>query len=117
MPTIVRIATGGTTDALMLAGVLSLVFIMTTVLIEKDYPEWIKTAVSKTYVEKAATWLAEVAPDYMEDLTPLKEDTGTVSESDKPESIKQMEENKRDNASEPSKWESLDELKNRMGVD
>ena len=92
-------------------------FIMTTVLIEKDYPEWIKTAVSKPYVEKAATWLAEVAPDYMEDLTPLKEDTGTVSESDKPESIKHMEENKRDNASEPSKWESLDELKNRMGVD
>lgn len=32
VPTIVRIATGGSTDALMLAGVLSLVFIMTAVL-------------------------------------------------------------------------------------
>lgn len=92
-------------------------FIMSTVIAEKDYPDWIKTAVSKPYVEKAATWLAEVAPDYMEDLTPLKKDTDTVSESEKPESIKRMEENKRENTSSDTEWKSLDELKDRMGVD
>lgn len=90
-------------------------FIMTTVIAEDDYPEWIEKAMTRPYVEKAAEWLAEVAPDYMEDLTPLKEDDGSVSESEKPKAIKRLEKAKEEN--EGTEWESLDELKQRMGVD
>lgn len=89
-------------------------FIMTTVIAEDDYPEWIENAMTRPYVEKAAEWLAEVAPDYMEDLTPLKEDDNSASESEKPKAIKRLEREKEEN--DGTEWQSLDELKERMGV-
>lgn len=90
-------------------------FIMTTVISEDDYPDFVKNAITRPYVEQAAEWLAEVAPDYMEDLTPLKEGDDAVSEDEKPAAIKRLERTKEEN--DGTEWQSLDELKERMGVD
>lgn len=40
-------------------------FIMTLVLNEKDYPEWVKQAETRPYVARAAGWVADAAPDYL----------------------------------------------------
>ncbi len=40
-------------------------FMMTLVLAEKDYPEWVKQSHSRPYVAKAANWVASAAPDYL----------------------------------------------------
>lgn len=43
-------------------------FMMTLILAEKDYPEYVKQAHSRPYVEKAASWVAQAAPDYVQAL-------------------------------------------------
>lgn len=44
-------------------------FAMTLVLNESNYPEYVKQAKSRPYVEKSAAWVAKVAPDYISALT------------------------------------------------
>ncbi len=74
---------------------------LTFVFDEKGYPEYVKTSVTRPYVEDAAAMLAKIAPEYLEDMKPLKE----------------MQERAEDNsvespADEPGKyqWESMDKL-------
>ena len=40
-------------------------FIMTLVLTEKDYPEWVTKAATRPYIARSAHWLASLAPDYL----------------------------------------------------
>lgn len=40
-------------------------FVMTLVLAEKDYPEYVKQAHTRPYVAKASAWVAGAAPDYL----------------------------------------------------
>lgn len=93
-------------------------FIMGVVIRPEDQPEWIKTAKSKPYVEKAAKWVADVAPSYMDELSPLKEKDADTDDGEKPEIIRGMQEEKDAGDTAPGpEWESLDELKKRMQVD
>lgn len=92
-------------------------FIMSVVLNEKDYPEWVQKAYSKPYAEKAAAWVAKVAPSYMNDISPLKKDNDDSEGSsitDKPKVIRGMEYEKATGRAADNAWQSLDELKRRM---
>jgi membrane protein required for colicin V production len=52
-------------------------FIMTIVLAEKNYPEWIKASLSKPYVEQVVVVLKDLTPEYLDKLTkPGKEGEG-----------------------------------------
>lgn len=93
-------------------------FIMGVVIREEDYPEWVKTAESKPYVEKAAKWVADVAPSYLDEISPLKEKDPNATEEKKPGVVKRMEQEKEAGETKPDvEWESLDELKKRMQLD
>jgi membrane protein required for colicin V production len=48
-------------------------FIFSFFMPEEDYPEWLKTAHTRSYVESGAVIIAKMAPDYLESLTPIKE--------------------------------------------
>lgn len=54
-------------------------FAMTLVLNESNYPEYVKQAYSRPYVEKAANWVAKVAPDYISALTNASHDRDSSS--------------------------------------
>lgn len=96
-------------------------FVMTVVMPPKDYPEWVKTAKTRLYVEKSAKWIAAMAPSYLDDLSPLKEkgkkslkdfgddeDTGALDKAIR-------EGGKTDEDAEPStRWQSMEELQKRM---
>lgn len=49
-------------------------FMMTLVLSEKDYPDWVKDAYTRPYVAKSAHWIASLAPDYLEAFLQQAED-------------------------------------------
>lgn len=48
-------------------------FVMSIVVNEKDYPDWVKEAKSRPYVAQSAEYVARIAPDYLSVLT-KKED-------------------------------------------
>ncbi len=50
-------------------------FLLTIALAERDYPEWLKTSVTRPYAEKGALMLARAAPDYLRDLSSLQKAT------------------------------------------
>lgn len=64
-------------------------FALTIVLTEKNYPEVVKTAYSKPYVEKLAKALGKLAPDYLDKLTKGKE--GGASEKQVNELIEKLD--------------------------
>ena len=41
-------------------------FIMTLVMNEKDYPEWLEGAITRPYVAQAANWVARMTPSYLD---------------------------------------------------
>ncbi len=78
---------------------------------KSQHPEWFEGSVSLPYVERAATWVAEVAPDY------LKE----VSEGDKnvDNAVEDAVDDAKDNIDDSTTdmnvdWPTLDDLKQRM---
>lgn len=90
-------------------------FIMGT-FIGNTEPEWLRESVTAPHVEKAASKLAEIAPEYMEDMLPAKDDDGIdldINDDEIKEKMRRIKEDTDENASE--KWESLDELRKRMG--
>ncbi|PZP85812.1 MAG: hypothetical protein DI582_04710 [Azospirillum brasilense] len=98
-------------------------FIMSVVIREEDYPEWVKTAVSKPYVEDAAKWVATIAPNYLDDISPLKPEDGDESleeklekDEEKPAIIRQIEVEK-ESSGPDTRWQSLEELRKNMGVE
>lgn len=95
-------------------------FIM-NMFIGEEEPEWLAQSVTKPHVEKTAEWLAEVAPEYMDDMMPKKgEVASSDADTDSDYNIsKELERLKTedDDADATEKWESLDELRKRMGVD
>lgn len=65
------------------AFIVSLGFLlMTFVMSEKNYPEWVAEARTREYVAKGADILAQVAPTYLEDSTRLSEIFGTKPSED-----------------------------------
>lgn len=93
-------------------------FIMGVVIREQDYPEWVKTAKTRSFVEQAAKWVAEAAPSYLDDISPLKEKDAESDNAEKPDVVREMEQEKARGETKPDmQWQSLDELKKRMKVE
>lgn len=92
-------------------------FIMTVVMSEKDYPDWVKTAVTRPYVENAAKWISQIAPNYLDEMTPLKDDKKDPVKDSEPNVIERqfVPDDSTDEDAEPSEhWESLEQLQERM---
>ncbi|MDE3060077.1 MAG: CvpA family protein [Pseudomonadota bacterium] len=47
-------------------------FLLTIALPEKEYPAWLKTSVTRPYVEQGAVVLARVAPHYLREISSLE---------------------------------------------
>jgi len=47
-------------------------FLLTVVLPEKEYPEWLKASVTRPYVAQGAAMLAKVAPQYLFEIASLE---------------------------------------------
>lgn len=91
-------------------------YIMTVVISEEDYPEWVETAVSRPYVEATAKWISEIAPNYLDDMSPLKDDKLDLSGGNHEPNTVERAIGPTDEDAEPSnRWESLEELRQRMG--
>lgn len=88
-------------------------FIMTVVLRPEDYPDWVKQAVTRPYVEDAAKWVASVAPNYLDDMSKLKKEPGTAPTSGEQPTIIRPHV-PADDAEPSTRWQSLDELQQRM---
>ncbi len=57
-------------------------FLMTIAQPEDEYPEVIKTAVTMPYVERCAIWVAKVSPNYLTDISSLKEKIAAEEEQE-----------------------------------
>jgi membrane protein required for colicin V production len=83
--------------------------------IEKQ-PEWLRTSVTKPYVEKSATWLARLAPEYLAEISTLK-DAAAVQASDElkdeTETDEKLLQDDNDPTSEP-KWPTMEDLQNQI---
>lgn len=44
-------------------------YVMSIMLCERDYPQWVQTALSKDFVRSSAALVADMAPDYLGELT------------------------------------------------
>lgn len=91
-------------------------FIMSTLLQEENYPDWVKEATTRPYVEDAAKWVAAVAPQYLKDMSPL-DSAAPEPEGDKPTIIRRIvgEDTQSDADAEPSsRWQSLEDLREQM---
>lgn len=94
-------------------------FIMHT-FIGNEKPLWLEESVTAPHVEKAAEWLSQVAPEYMEDMLPAKSDDGIdldINADEAREKLRRLKDEATDDKDATEKWESLDELRSRMGVD
>ena len=72
---------------------------VTVVFEEKGYPEYIKTAVTRPYVEEATKILVKLAPEYLEDTKSIKKITDGNTTSDEPKT-----------EGGNYQWESMDRL-------
>lgn len=79
-------------------------------------PDWLKTSLTKPYVEKSAKWLAAIAPEYLEEISTLK---GSVGKED-PEQLgedanldESILEEDNDATAEP-KWPTMEDLQNQI---
>jgi len=81
-------------------------FMMTLVLAEKDYPEWVKQAHTRPYVEMAAGWVAKAAPDYISAISGNKDERDARTERAKEESRERIEK-LRDKADDMPSMEDL----------
>lgn len=60
-------------------------FVMTIVVNEKDYPDWVKEAKSRPYVAQSAEYVARIAPDYLSALT---QKDGEEKDAEKPSTLR-----------------------------
>lgn len=59
--------------------IVSLTYLMLSfIMSEQTYPEWVKEAKSRPYVERSAKLLAEIAPGYLQSVSSLKDTASTL---------------------------------------
>jgi uncharacterized membrane protein required for colicin V production len=92
-------------------------FIFTIVVAKDSMPEWMEKAETRPYVERAARWVASVAPDYLNEFSPLAKDEAI--DPSKPERVKETESVrkllKKHNEEEPAEdYRSLESLKQKL---
>jgi membrane protein required for colicin V production len=105
-------------------------FIMSVVITEENYPDWVKNAATRPYVAKVANWVATIAPSYFDEISPVKSSDGDARLDEKLD----MERTKAEDADtssdlldsitggdgsdpEGTRWQSLEELRKNMGVE
>jgi hypothetical protein len=84
-------------------------FVMTLMLVEKDYPDWVKKSMTRPYVAQASRYLAQIAPAYIKTIPPLqlKSAPATPPAAASPDTS-------HDSFFYPDKTPSMDELEERM---
>jgi len=102
-------------------------FVMSVVIAEKNYPDWVKNAATRPYVEQVADWVAKIAPSYFAEISPMKAEDGdaALEESRREEAAEELRDAAdaadaaADDAADAAKerWQSLDELRKNMGVE
>lgn len=80
---------------------------------EKNYPDWIRGAVSLPYVKEVSAWVAKIAPDYLDDITPGKTDSVDDAIDNAVDNAEEKQEELKDKADDAN-WPSMDDLKDRM---
>lgn len=83
---------------------------------EDKQPAFLKTSITKPYVEKSATWLAAIAPEYLADISTLKEaaEDGAL-EKLKNETINdELLLNEDNDPTEEPKWPTMEDLQNEI---
>lgn len=55
-------------------------FVMSVVLVEKDYPDWVKHSMSKPYIEEISKTIGRIAPDYLDKVTDKKNESSEESD-------------------------------------
>lgn len=83
-------------------------FVMTITMAKEDYPPWVKTAKSQPYAEKGAGWIASVAPEYFNAITPAGLGTPELDKA-----IRRGEDEVEE-AGDDADWQSMEELQRRM---
>lgn len=73
---------------------------------KQGYPDYVKEAISKPYVEKVSEVLLTVAPEYLKAITPKKE--GESSTADVPDTTTESRPSEGDNRG--YQWDSMDKL-------
>ena len=68
------------------AFVVSLGFLLMTVVIGDNYPDWVKEAQTKEYVEKGSDMLSKLAPEYMTKMREKKDEGGALDSDIQPSS-------------------------------
>lgn len=97
-------------------------FVMTLVMSEKDYPDWLEDSYSRPYVAKTAAWVAELTPSYLDTITgKVEKDAAEDEEKPKVRSKKDVEKKRvtrtdsvDDIDEERDSFPSLDDLQKRV---
>lgn len=87
-------------------------FVMTLIIAEKDYPEWVKQAHSRPYVERSARWVASVAPDYVSAIAEDDRDAREIKLENVKKNAKQKAEKLKETADDSVA--SFEELQRRV---
>ena len=93
-------------------------YVMSIMMCERDFPEWVQTSLTKDFVRSSAAMVAEAAPDYLAELSTCSEDNFDDVEP-LSESLPSMELPGSDSAapdlqSDSDDWMSVDELQNLL---
>ena len=84
-------------------------YVMSIMMCERDYPEWIQTALSKDFVRSSAALVADMAPDYLGELT----ECGDEELQDAPQFQETLPESLEGDALGDD-WMTVDELQNLL---
>ncbi|MFZ4124911.1 MAG: CvpA family protein [Rickettsiales bacterium] len=82
---------------------------------EDKQPDFLKTSMTKPYVEQSAKWLAAIAPEYLAEISTLKEATEDHMETLKDDTATDEKLLNEDNdPTEEPKWPTMEDLQNEM---
>lgn len=88
-------------------------YVVTIVIPENNYPEWLATSKTRPYVEKGAILIDKLAPGYLEELSPLGDDSDDGVKLDPNEDIDSIGKKHNDdnnNADSGYEWMNVEEL-------
>lgn len=85
---------------------------------EEKQPDWIKTSLTKPYVEKSAQWLSKLAPEYLSDLSQFndgknEDDISEMLDRSETDTDEDLLEEDNDATAEP-KWPTMEDLQNEI---
>ncbi|MCI5049934.1 MAG: CvpA family protein [Rickettsiales bacterium] len=85
-------------------------FIFSLVMSEKDFPEWLATSKTRPYVESGAVLLARLAPEYLDDISPLAADKEETTELERALDVELKTDDQPMKGTDGFEWMDVDEL-------